>query len=467
MGLRDSPRKVPGQSAGERPAPVWLRAASNLWARLAPDVPGFRASLSTYCPKPRTRSLPLLVLALLLPACRQEEETVPQLEVRVQTEPVRREDVQVDVSAPATIFPRSETRLSSSLTAPIVGLGAGQGDRVRAGQVLVRLRKDDIEAECAEAEAQVADARANLEKVSAGTLPTDIERARGEVERTQAALAEAEQIYKRRVELAAEGALPQREVLVSKTQYEQARTAHRVAEKSLALLESRSREQDLRMAQSRLDQAQARLDYLKTRLGYAEIRCPFAGVITEQFQYPGDMAGPDTPIFTLMDLSTVVARGQFPEEKAADVRLGQPCRFEKIDSPSQGFEGRTTVVSQAVDSVRRTVEVWCRIPNPAGALKSGLFGKTTVVTGIHPGALTVPAAAVDFDQGRSDGVVWTVSDDRTAHENRVSVGVIRGERAEILEGLQVGETVVAAGGYGLYEGVKLATAPPPDGEKPQ
>jgi membrane fusion protein (multidrug efflux system) len=167
------------------------------------------------------------------------------------------------------------------------------------------------------------------------------------------------------------------------------------------------------------------------------------------------MARPDAPVFTVMDLSVAVARAQFPEERTGDLRIGQECRFASVDAPDLARPGKVTVVSQAVDPLRRTVEVWCEISNGGGAVKAGAFGVVAIITGIHQGAVTVPSEAVQLDPDRKAGVVWTVGADGLAHENHVTTGVISPTSVEIREGVAKGQTVVVEGGYGLSEGVTV------------
>ncbi len=394
--------------------------------------------------------------ALLLAGCGGPEEGAePEMIVEVRTAQARVEDVEQILSAPANIFPISEAKVASKLTAPIARLGARKGDRVLKGQILAWLRSDDLDAQLAEALAQVADAEANLEKVSAGTLPTEIERAQGELERTTSALTEAKQIFERRRDLVAEGALSERDLLLAKTQYEQAQTANRVAKTALELLSGQSRLQDIRIAESGLSQAKARSQFVEAQLGFGRVESPSPGYVTDQFLYPGDMAQPGTPIFTVMDLSTVVARGHFPEENAGELRRGQDCRFAGIDSLNGGHAGKLTVVNQAVDAARRSVEAWCEIPNRDSGIKAGLFGQVSVVTGRRRDAVTVPRAAVEFDRDRERGVVWSVGADNRAHEHRVRTGVVSPTTVEVLDGIEIGATVVVEGGYGLSEGLAV------------
>jgi len=404
----------------------------------------------------------LVLVALALVGCGAPDEAVaPPVVVDVKTAKAAIQDVEEIANAPATIFAKSEAKVASQLTAPIASLQVQKGDRVKQGQILARLRTADLDAQLADAKAQLADAAANLEKVSAGTLPTDVERAQGELERTASALAEAKQIYERRQVLVAEGALPERDLLIAKTQYDQAVSANRVAQSSLDLLTGKSRQQDLRIAESRLASAQAKLDLAAAQLAFAQIVSPSPGVVTDQFLYPGDMARPDAPLFTVMDLSVAVARGQFSEEQAVGLRVGQVCRFTGVDASADAHQGKLTVVNQVVDPLRRTIEAWCEIPNGDGAVKSGAFGELIVVLDVRHDALTVPLAAVEFDPDRANGVVWTVGSDNLVHENHVKVGVVSTAMVEILEGLKSGDTVVVEGGYGLSDGLTVRLAEPP------
>jgi RND family efflux transporter MFP subunit len=409
----------------------------------------------------------LLAGTLALWGCASEHpaDTEPEVVVEVRTAQSKLEDVEQTISAPASIFAKSQANVASKLTAPIVQLGARKGDRVTQGQLLASLSSADLDAQVSEAKARVVDARAMLEKASAGTLPSDVERARGEVENAAATLAQTKEIFERRQELVAQGALPERDRLLAKTQYEQAQTAHRVATTSLELLTGQSRGQDIRIAQSRLAQAEAGLDFVKAQLAFARIESPSAGFVTEQFLYPGDMARPDAPIFTIMDLSVAVARAQFPEENARALRVGQLCRFVSLDEASAPHSGKLTVINQAVDPARRTVEAWCEIPNSASDLRAGLFGNVSVVTGLRKEAVTVPLTAVEFAPDRTSGVVWSLangsaSDQQVVRKNEVTTGVVSRSSVEIIEGLSSGERVVVEGGYGLTEGLAAREAEP-------
>lgn len=385
----------------------------------------------------------------------KEDEEKPKPVVAVKTVKVRTEDVQMTVQAPATIFPREQANVASRITAPIVSLGAHKGERVGAGQILAKLDNRDLLAQRKEAAAQVTDASATLEKTRSGTVPSELERARGQVATTQAALNQAEKFYQRRQQLFEQGAIPNRDLLVSQTELATARSNFEVAQRSLALLEKQSSGRDIEVAQSRLEQARARLAAIDAQIAFSEVKSPFSGFVTEQFVFPGDMAQPSAPMFTIADLAVAVARAQVPETDAGSIRTGEACRFTPADREDSAFAGRVSVVNQAVDPARRTVEVWCEIPNSRAALRAQVFGTLQITTGQLAQAITVPVTAVQYEEGSRTGFVMTVGGDRKAHKKAVETRAPANDRTVVLKGLSTGDIVIVEGAYGLADGTSV------------
>ena len=397
----------------------------------------------------------MLSWLLLFSGCGHHEETDVKPVVTVRVARAGVSDLSMYVHAPATLFPREQANIAARTTAPIRELRARKGDSVASGQLLAVLENHDVQAQRLEAEAAVMDAQANLEKISSGTLVADVERARGQVATTEAALNQAQKIYDRRSELFQQGAIPQRDLLVSQTELAQAKTGFEVARKSLELLLNQSRGKEIQQAESRLAQAKARLQLAEAQLQFTELHSPFAGSITEQFLYPGDMAKPEVPVFTVMDLSVAIARAQVPEEQTSAIQIGQKGVFTPADQSQTSFTGRISVVNKSVDPGRRTVEVWCEIPNTSRQLRSGVFGSLSILIGTAPQSVVVPLAAVQFKEGTRSGWVMVVNEKRTAHKREVEAGETIEGKAQIKQGLRPNELVIVEGGYGLPDGAEV------------
>ncbi len=383
----------------------------------------------------------------------EEKEPPPVASVKVTQADERSLDLVIQ--APATVFAREQANISSRITAPIQDITVRKGDRVTRGQVLVRLDNRDLLAQRREMTALVTDAEASLEKMRTGTLPGDIERAKGQVATTQASLSQAEKFYDRRKQLFEQGAIPNRDLQISQTDLATAKANYDVARQSLALIEKQSSGRDLQILQSRIEQSRGRLAGVEAQIAFEELRSPFAGLITEQFVYPGDMAQPATPMLTVSDLSVAIARAQVPEVEVKAVRLGALCRMMPQDQQGSSFAGRISMINQAVDAARRSVEVWCEIPNGKGELRAQAFGSVEIATGSLPHVVTVPLAAVQFEEGSRKGHVMVIGADKKAAKRPIEAGATVDGRVPILKGLKAGETVIVEGGYGLPDGIEV------------
>jgi multidrug resistance efflux pump len=238
----------------------------------------------------------VFLLLTLFAACGSHEEADLETVVDVKVARAETADVRIIARAPANIFAREQANISSRLTAPIRKMLVRKGDTVTAGQVLAQLDNQDLLAQRDEAAAAAADADANLQKALSGTIPTDIERSRGQLISAEAALNQAQKTYDRRRQLFEQGAIPQRDLLLSQTELAQANAAWEVAKRSLDLLQNQIHDKDILIAKSKVEQAQARLSLVKAQLEFTEIRSVSTGTITEQFMFPGDMAKPDAPL---------------------------------------------------------------------------------------------------------------------------------------------------------------------------
>lgn len=246
----------------------------------------------------------------------------------------------------------------------------------------------------------------------------DLRAQRGEA---LAAVRQAQVLRDRRAQLFEQGAIPQRDLLGIETE----------------------------LAQSR-----ARLEKVDAQIHFAELRSPFAGSIVEQFLYAGDMVKPDTPVFTVVDMSQGIARAQVPEVEIGAVRLGQRAVFSAEAMGDATVEGKVSVINQAVDPARRTVEVWAALPNESGLLRDGVFGRLAILTDKQPQRVVVPRTAVQLVEGSNKGRVMVVDAQKIAHRREVETRGSVGDRVAVT-GVQAGENVVVEAGYGLPDGTTV------------
>lgn len=398
--------------------------------------------------------IPVVCLSLAVAGCHKGAEEVGEDKavkpvVEVTLEKAVSKDIPVTIDAPATVFAREQASIASRITSPIRRLLVRKGDNVKSGQLLAELENRDLVAQRAEAQGALSNAEATLQKTVSGTIPSDVERARGQVETTRAALGQAEQVFNKRQGLFNQGAIPERDFSQSRADLATAKANFEVAQRSFDLLQNQSRGRDEQIARSNVTQARARLQGSNAQIDYTQIRAPFPGTITDQVQYPGDMAQASSPIFTIADLSAVTARAQVPEASAGSVSRGQACTFHSVDQKDREIEGKITVVNRAVDLQRRTVEVWCEVSKPPDWVRAGMFGTVSIQAGVVSGAVLIPKAAVQQEEGTNQGTAFVVDGKHVAHKREVQLGAAQGDLVQITSGVKPGETVVVEGSYGL------------------
>jgi multidrug efflux pump subunit AcrA (membrane-fusion protein) len=400
----------------------------------------------------------LFLFGLVTFGCRSGGDADKKVIVNVSVQRAQVQDVPLIVSAPATVFGKSEAHISARITAAVQEVRVHKGEPVKAGQVLAVLDRRDLEAQHADAVASMQSAEAALERTEHASIPLELTQARGDLAAKKAALDLAKKVYERRKQIFAEGAISARDLQTSGAELAQAQANFDAAQTNLNAVEKHTSIEDLQTAKNNLAQSQARESLAAANLSFAEIRSPFAGTVTDQLVFPGDLASPGTQMFTVADMSTAVARAQVEADQVTGVKVGQACSFSMNDGAGTASHGKIIVVNQAVDPARRTVEVWCEIPNRDGALKSGFFGSAKIFVGNKPQAVVIPTSAIEFEEGTQTGKVYVVDGSNIAHLRTVAAVPIDDHEVRVLNGVHAGELVITAGEYGLPDNTQVNPA---------
>jgi membrane fusion protein (multidrug efflux system) len=212
-----------------------------------------------------------------------------------------------------------------------------------------------------------------------------------------------------------------------------------------------------------LASAQASLEQLKTRLGYATIRSPIAGVVTEKRLQAGDIVAPQTRLFTVADMSTLVSRVMVSE---LEVPLMKPGATVDVTVDALGgarVPGRIRRIFPTADSVTRLVPVEVALTGSAlNQIKPGFTIRSTFRLGTRNDVVLIPTRAVMGPAGARTVVIVRQG---KSERRIVRVGPDIDGTTEVLEGLSVGDTVIVAGQALLRDGAAVRIVPPlaPDG----
>ena len=204
--------------------------------------------------------------------------------------------------------------------------------------------------------------------------------------------------------------------------------------------------------------AKATLEQLRTRLGYATVRAPVSGMVTQKRLEAGDIVAPNTRLFTVADVSTMVVRVQVSELDVLGLRVGQSVDVALDALPGRTLEGRVRRIFPAADTLTRLVPVEVALTGEGARIaRPGFLGRVTFALDARRDAVLVPQAAVLGGQGAQS--VMMVRDGK-AVRRPVETGLVSQGRVEITSGLEAGEMVIVAGNAQLREGAAVRVVGP-------
>ena len=359
----------------------------------------------------------------------------------------RRELVQRVVASGRVLAP-ARIQIGSVVVGRVTRVAVEKGDRVKAGQVLVRLDDAESRAALAQARSAVAQAAARLEQVEVVSAQVTTQAVR----QAELRLEQAEVRLARNRTLAEAGS-------VSRSDLDDAIQARDLAASQLATARIQASAAaggaDRRAVLAALEQARGAEQAALARLDQLQIRSPAEGVVTERDVEPGDVVQPGrTLLVVARDGPTQLS--VLPDGKnLAFLRIGQPATASVDAFPDRIFPARVAYIAPSVDLSRGTVEVKLDVPDPPPFLRPDMTVSVNVEVGRDPAALVLPAGAVR-DVG-TDPWALVVREGRTVRQT-VKVGM-RGEGAiQVLSGLVAGEAVVAPASS-VGPGARVRTEP--------
>jgi HlyD family secretion protein len=391
-------------------------------------------------------------MLILAQACSKDRgEAEPT--VSVQVAPVEKTTIQHTISAQAILFPRQQSAIVPKISAPVERFLVKRGSHVHQGELLAVLENRDLAAAAQDNKGAYDQAQAVYETTTAASLPEEIQKAEADAQQAKQALDAQEKVYQSRQQLFDQGALPRKELDQSTVDITQARNQYAIAKRHLESLMAIGKQQAMKAAAGQLESAKGKYLGAEAQLRYSEIRSPIDGVVTDRPLYPGEMATAGTPLLTVMDISSVIAKAHIPQADAALLKVGDEGTMT-VPGLEDPITGKITVVSPALDPNSTTVEIWLETKNPRHELKPGSSVQLSLTAKTIKDALVVPAAAVISTPDGTPAVMIVGADGR-AHLKPVKTGVRQGDDVQIVEGLVATDKVVSSGAYGLPDNTKI------------
>ncbi len=199
-------------------------------------------------------------------------------------------------------------------------------------------------------------------------------------------------------------------------------------------------------ARANREAAEARVHEQEAIVAKKTVRAPFDGVLGLRQVDLGQFIPVGTPIVEINQLDPIQVDFTIGERDLPLVEVGDPVEVRVAAYAEEVFAGEVLAIESSVRSATRTVEVRARLDNPDGRLRPGMFANVTAFRRQVRDVVTVPRTAISYNTYGDFVFALREQDGSTTVERvQVSTGEVRDGQVEIVDGLDPGTRVVAAG----------------------
>jgi HlyD family secretion protein len=344
------------------------------------------------------------------------------------------------VVATGKVQPKTKVEVKSKASGIVKRIFVDYGQMIRAGQLLLELDREELQA-------RVREANANLQAAEAAATASEATLVRTEGEAEAPELPFLKNAVQRAVRLQKDGLISSAAVEDAEKAYQLALNKQMTATRAIAV--SRA---EVGRTRAQVAQAKAALERAEEDLRNATIVSPMDGLVLSRDVEVGDavssilvLGSAAKPMFTLGDVSDVFVLGKVDQADIGKVFLGQNARIVVESFKDKTFAGAVTKISPfGVEKENVTsFEVRVSIKNPGGELKANMSANAEIVLEERENVVLIPEAALIYDEKRAAFVEIPKPAAETGKEKRaVELGISNGVKTQVMRGLSVGEKVI-------------------------
>jgi HlyD family secretion protein len=372
------------------------------------------------------------------------------------------------LSATGYIVAHHTINVNSKVTGRLAWIGVEKGDKVKEGQVLVRLEDEEFRASSEQAKGALENARAYLDELEHGSRPEEIQQAQHNLDEARATLVNDKLTLDRTKELSAGGVVSRQALDDATAKFDSDQQRVNSLDKGFQLMKIGPRPEEIARARGSLAQVQGQLDYAKSQLDATVIRAPVTGTILDRTAEKGELitaqfasaaaGGPQGSVVSLADLNDLQVELDIAQADFARLSPKQKGIVTTDTYPDKMYDGEIAQISPEANRQKATVQVKVQVLNPGkypdvflrpemNATVKFLADQPKATSSQPAGAL-VPAAALRDHDGKK--IVFLAFDGK-AHMRAVHVLSQRTE-GFLVDGLVGGESVITKAPPELKDG---------------
>lgn len=325
------------------------------------------------------------------------------------------------VIASGKLRPARQSELGIEVTGLVDRVAIQDGDKVKAGQVLVALRDEDVKLQLEKARRTFESSRAELERVKHPAYPEDVDRTRADLERDRAIRKQAEVDHERAKKMSVGNAITPTELDSYRLALEKSIAAERATDAALRSLLSKPRAEDVAVAEAKLKQDEAAVRVAEQELRKRQLLAPADGVVTRRVVEPGQVVRPGDPLLTLAFTDTLEIYLETDENNLSKLALGQKARAFPPAYADKPFEARIVQIGPCVDNARGVVGVKLKPTEIPGYALLDMTVDVNIEVARLENALAIPAPAL-HQEGRQTWVILQREDGKRERRDVVVLG---------------------------------------------
>lgn len=381
----------------------------------------------------------LLILSVVIFSCSnssKDEKSEETRKMNVQVLKVDESSMPSMRTFSAAVSSDKVAVLSPKVVAYIDVIHVNPGDEVKAGDLLVTLRSDELQDKLKSAKSSIEEAETGRKQAEIGLRMAGLQQKQAQYD-----LELAEKTYNRYSNLLEKSSVSRQEFDQVEAKYKQAREAHNIAVQNVELAQ-----QNVNQVLSKKRQAVSGYAEVSRYVDYLEIRAPFDGVVLERVMDSGNLASPQQPVLKVGNKENVIY-ANVSEMLINDLKVGSKAKVT-IDSLGTDFESEVLEINPNINASTGNFLVKLR---GHGNMINGMYAKVRFEIG-KDDVIMVPDSAV---VKRGQLTVIFVSSNNTADMRVVKTGRKYLGWTEILSGLEKGEFIVIKSAESLKNGDKL------------
>jgi RND family efflux transporter MFP subunit len=344
----------------------------------------------------------------------------PAVAVAVEVQPIRKDTIKDIGIFTGSLTPKSQFVVAPKAAGWLKKLLVNIGDTVQQNQIIAILEDQEYQQQVEQAKAELQVAKANAENCA-----SDLELAQREYERAKA--------------------LREKQI-ASASELETAEAAYN------------SSQTQLKVSLAQVAQKEAALKAAELRLSYTRVQAFWEDgdqtrVVGERFVDEGALLQANQPIVSVLENKPLTAVVYVVEKDYPKVSVGQRAVITTDAYPDKTFTGDIVRIAPLLVESSRQARVELEIPNTEELLRPGMFVRARIEFASHDNATIVPLAALVRRNGQQ-GIFIADRDNLKARFVPVTVGIISGESAEIIEPSDIGALgyVITMGNHLLEDG---------------